>query len=286
MIFTVGVLYSAKSFLEFVRRETVSEQEFLSQFDRFEVSTSDHILEASKIGRWVRPTREGTLSITERGEEVLRANSPETALRIQLKQLIASARPPWASLIAKGRTDSRLLFPPAVLQCFEEAGLFGPPSDDLAKWWEILANVARGRAEDARAETGRIGERLSMKYERERTGRSPFWQSMEVSDAGYDLLSRVSKSDSHPLLIEVKTSTHDLDAAGFFLSRNEWNVAAASINYVVHFWILRPKPQLVLIPVQTVSKHVPRDRGAGYWKTVRIAGQSFLPQTRARAVGR
>lgn len=275
MIFAVGVLYSSRTLLEFIKTTPITPEEFLRQFGPFDVASPEHILEAAKIGRWIRALPDGRIGVTERGERILQAKTPESALCLQLKYLIASARPPWASLIAKGRSEARPLFPPAVLQCFEEAGLFGDPTDQVVEWWSILASAAIGREEETRRETGFQGERLSIEYERLRTGQTPFWQSMESSDAGYDLLSKVSPADARPLLIEVKTSLLEMDDASFFISRNEWNVAQKSENYVVYFWALRPEPRLFIIPIKKVGRHVPMDQGLGYWKQVRIPISPF-----------
>lgn len=274
MVFSVGVLYSARDFLRLIKDSPITHREFLRQFREFEAAETEGIIDAALTGHWVRLDSRGNLCPTKRGETILAASTPEEALRHQIRYLISAARPPWAEMISQGREKVRY-FPPDVQQCFTEAGLLGAPSDEIARWWNILTEAANGSGEEYRNETGRIGERLSIDYERKRTGMIPLWQSLESSFAGYDILSKISKEDSSPLMIEVKTTNEPYEDASFYLSRNEWDVAKLSTNYCVHLWVLKPDPRLIKIAVPNVGLHVPSDAGTGKWKKVQIPFASF-----------
>lgn len=275
MSFSVGVLYSARSFLQFIKKTPIKKDEFHKQFREFESAEAEGVLEAALAGQWIRIDLRGSLHPTERGEAIAAAE-PAEALRMQLKYLISSTRPPWATLLSRGRECVPYL-PADARQCFSEAGLLDLQSDEIARWWNILGEASRGIAEDFKNETGRKGERLSLDYEQRRTAFNPVWQSLESNYSGFDILSRVSKIDGTPLRIEVKTSTVPMDSAFFHLSRNEWDVAKTSANYLIHLWVLNPAPKLHVLELGKVKRHIPRDAGTGRWEEVKIP---FAPFTR------
>ncbi len=118
---------------------------------------------------------------------------------------------------------------------------------------------------------------MSFQYETKRTRRRPKWVSFESNYAGYDLASTMSAACDEVRLIEVKASKQPLEAASFFVSENEWAVAASHPeNYHFHLWILGEKPILADIPSQEVAPHIPQNRDSGLWKSVEIPFSIFF----------
>ncbi len=82
-------------------------------------------------------------------------------------------KPTWASLIPRGRRETLAYLPVDVRQCFNEAYLSSGYDEQVVAFWDRAANLSRGRTDDILLQIGREGERLSIAYETERTGRVP-----------------------------------------------------------------------------------------------------------------
>jgi len=162
-----------------------------------------------------------------------------------------------------------------------EAGLLvRPPSELVVRWWDEMSDIARGlRAADL-LETGRQGERLTLIYERSRTGMEPLWQSIQANMRGFDVLSVLAERDLTPLRIEVKASSRSINAADFTVTRNEWATATNTGHYVFHLWQVfeAAQPRLAVVPAEDLQPHVPDDVGDGRWQQVRIPFSSFREQ--------
>jgi hypothetical protein len=275
-MFSVGILYAAQEFLEFVSKSPVLDLSFPDVFSTFSVASPRAVLELSQKCEWVRLNVTGKLEITERGLQVLQGKYPEFILRIQIGHLIESYLPPWIPLLSRGRQEAQRYFPADVRQCFREANLFSEPTDEIVSWWDKYSKISRKTRRDSNLETGRRGEKLSIEHERWRTQREPFWQGLESNLAGYDVLSVVDAEDVRPLRIEVKTSNSVREVASFYLSRNEWQVATTSDNYVLHLWALQPKPFLTIISFSQLQDHVPTNQGDGMWESVSIPFSAFI----------
>lgn len=269
-MFSVGVLYSAKEFLELLTTIPNIEMDFPNLFHSFSVASSKAILEISQKCEWVRLDHLGHLVLTEKGKKIVQERKPELALRIQLGHLIESYLPTWIPVLSRGREEAKKYLPMDVVQCFSEAELFNHPNDSIIKWWDTYSKISRRIGKDNKLEIGRIGEKLSIEYERKRTKREPKWQGFETNFAGYDILSVVSESDSSPLRIEVKSSNSTLETAFFHLSENEWNVGITSENYLFHLWVFKPNPTLSILKIENVKGHVPNNNGNGHWESVMI----------------
>lgn len=270
MTLSVGVLYDAVDFLKLVRESSLTKNEFKNSFPTVRVASGQQVLDLAQRVNWIRLSEDGVLELTNSGIVIEACKSPIETLRMQLKDFVFSVRPPWASLIPKGRTETLKYLDSDVAQCFREAGLLSSIDDNVIQWWDTLAKVARGREIDTSVHLGRAGERLSLAFELERTNSTPAWQSVESNLAGYDLLSRVSQTDSSRLRIEVKASGNTVSYATLHLSRNEWNVACSEGNHVFHLWLLDPSPQLRILEQEEIGCHVPRDVGEGEWESVEI----------------
>lgn len=138
-----------------------------------------------------------------------------------------------------------------------------------------MAGLVRGIKSSVLSQTGREGERLSLAYEKDRTGIQPIWQSIESNLSGFDILSCLSDADSAPLQIEVKASENSWNYAEFHLTANEWESATLARNYRFHLWALGKNPKLAIVPVDQMEKHIPSNAGRGKWETVRIPFSVF-----------
>lgn len=271
MVFSVGILYSVQKFLRFINETEIKATEFSTAFNRYESTTSQLVLEVAEGCNWIKLDLEGNLSVTAKGNEILTQKDMLYALRVQLKHLIDIAKPSWSYLIHKGRKEAFQYFPSDVKQCFKEAELINSYNKDVIKWWDILALAVRGMQQDTLLEIGRTGEELSLEYERNRVNKEPVWQSIESNLSGFDILSVVSLEDPTPLRIEVKASTKASNSFSFYLTRNEWNVAKTSNNYLFHFWLLGKDPELYILDKNEITNHVPANQGNGSWENVKIS---------------
>lgn len=273
-MFSVGILYSAQEFLSFVQTNPNIGLGFKNMFNTFSVASPIAILDVSQKCEWIKLNVSGFLEVTEKGKLILEKDS-EAALRTQIGHLIESSTPAWIPLLSRGRSEAGKYLPLDVKQCFREAGLFESISDEIVNWWDKYSKISRKVNKDNNLEIGRKGEKLSIAYERNRTSREPIWQSIESNLSGFDILSTIDDKNTSHLRIEVKTANSDLKSAVFFLSKNEWDVAITSSNYVFHLWSLQPKPTLKVVSVNDVRGNVPDNNGDGLWQKVSIPFTAF-----------
>lgn len=225
---------------------------------------------------WIEVGPNGLLVVTARGEIAASVVSPQAGLRTMLVDFIEVEQPPWLQLVPYGRRETLLQAPPSIRQVFVEAGLAYGDDEETVRFWDGLAARARGLRDDVLTEIGRRGERLTLQHERNRTGVEPKWIAIESSSDGYDVLSRVSASDTRRMTIEVKASEQDTEYASFHLTRNEWQTAIGSMAHRFHLWALaRAKDELAVLTVEQVGAHVPEDAGAGAWETLRVPFSAF-----------
>lgn len=272
MSFSVGVLYSIQEFLTLLKTTPMKASEFLTQFPTFSVASSDSIIKTSLENGWITIDSHDRLAISRNGTEVLKVNTSEARLRVQLYQMIEKSKPSWSSLFHYGRTEASKHIPKNALQCLREASLLDSTDEEIIAWWDRLASISRGVREDYLLEIGRSGERYSIEYEVVRTGNVPSWQAIESNKSGYDLLSRFSDTDNRPLMIEVKTSSKNSSSIEFHITRNEWEVAALSrYKYLFHVWSILPSKQLFIFDVESMEAHIPNDNGFGSWESVFVS---------------
>jgi Domain of unknown function (DUF3883) len=274
MSFSVGILYSAQEFVSFIHETPVAAEEFRRHFKRFSVARPEDILEVVVKCNWADIHMDGHCRITAKGKNLL-GGAPEKVLRIQLYDVIDAEQPPWANKLQNGRNEAIRFFPDDVAQCFKEAGLLGSWSEEIINWWDRLAMAMRSRKLLINLNTGRLAESCSVKYETERTGVCPHWQSLESNFSGYDILSMVSKDDPSQRMIEVKGSTLKKKEAFCFITRNEWETAKLSKDYHFHLWCLAGPPFLIDVDKATVEQHIPVDNGEGVWETTKLYFRDF-----------
>lgn len=275
-MFSVGLLYSIHDFLKLIPAAGLTPDEFKNHFQNFKYSTSDKILDVSFRCGWSKLTQSGQIELSSRGSDIVSVDYKQ-ALLIQLEDLILHFNPVWASLLPRGRTDARNFLPPDALQCFKESGLFDDLTDDLVKFWDKLTLAYRNYSQKKLTEIGRTGEKLSFAYEKARTGVDPVWQAVESNAAGFDLLSVVSRESQTRLQIEVKSTTSSLNYGTLHITRNEWNTAVSSLNYLFHLWhIGGSENRLFEVRVEQMQEHIPSNNGDGQWETVEIPFKVFL----------
>ena len=240
--------------------------------------SGDDLLEFARYLRWIELSDTGHLALTLDGIAVSAIDDPRAAIRALLAAYIDIAQPAWVQTASAGRRELLSYAPPGVQQVFAESGMAYGYDDDVVAWWDSLATRARRVRDDALTEIGRQGERLSLEYERERTGRNPKWTAVESNLEGYDILSTLSVADARRLTIEVKTSQQPPGSAWFYLSRNEWEHAIAALHHAFHLWTLSgDMPCLAVVFVEDVAPHLPKDSGGGLWQTVRVPFRAFEP---------
>ena len=218
------------------------------------------------------------ISITPKGNSVISAfngySVSESLWQRILYDYVSLSKPAWTGLIPKGRKETFLFMTPDEQRCFIQSGLMKKPvTTQVVNWWDKLADEARGKKQDNNNETGRTGELLTLEYEKKRTGKDAEWEAIESNLAGFDIISYRDSASDERILIEVKSSTQDIDHAEMIISRNEWDTAWSACNrdrYYFYAWLITGDIRFAKIPVETMKKHIPEDAGGGKWKDITI----------------
>ena len=254
-------------------------EEFFDSLNRIPTigtASREKVLELCQAAQWIQLTDSEKLKLTADGKEIAEVTNPITSLRMQLQSIIFHTNPPWGKLAQHGRQELLKFVRPEIKQCFQEAKLSDGTEQDVVEWWDKLANASRGFRQEKLLAVGRVGERLSLNYEKERIGKEPKYVALDTAEPGYDILSVVSKDDASKLCIEVKSSEQPLNQAYFYLSRNEYDNAKLIDHYVLHLWLLNSNGnEHLIIPFDIVEKHCPSDRKDGKWQSVKIPFNSF-----------
>ena len=189
------------------------------------------------------------ISIMPKGDSIISAfngySVSEALWQRILYDYVSLSKPAWAGLIPKGRKETFLFMTPDEQRCFIQSGLMKKPvTKQVVNWWDKLADEARGKKQDNNNDTGRAGELLTLEYEKKRTGRDAEWEAIESNLAGFDVISFVDSTSDERILIEVKSSTQDINHAEMIISRNEWDTAWSACNrdrYYFYAWLLSGK---------------------------------------------
>lgn len=211
------------------------------------------------------------------GTDSLRSRSGSPLLDAA-SAVIAHERPMWRLAIPKGREWCRNAMDEDSAQFLERAGAWdASPGEEVVRWWDALAAGVRGEADTDRMETGREGERLTLRFEQSRlkamglTNLSPTWVSLEDNSLGYDILSwdRDSNAEVHALRIEAKAFRHR--PGKFFLSRHEWEVAQSfASEFRFDIWCVDALERTQL-SVDDVGAIVPIDKPGAKWQQLLVA---------------
>lgn len=277
---TAGVLHSSARLLEMLASRALSAEQLVQDFKTILVCPPHVVLNLSQRCGWIEARTDGLLLPSSRGHRLLTAQGFERRLREQMRDYVMAEKPSWGPLLPRGRRELKQYAPKDIVQVFREAGLMAmPPSDEVVRWWDEMAQFARGTAAAVYTEIGRVGERLTLQWELKRTGREPVWQSVESNLSGFDVLSIVEARRDTPLRIEVKSSLESLDYAAMYVSRNEWMTANTGPEYKFHLWCVQDSkvPKLAELSVDMVADHIPRDSGVGEWGKAAIPFHAFTP---------
>ncbi|MBV6552295.1 DUF3883 domain-containing protein [Acinetobacter soli] len=233
-------------------------------------------LDTAEALKWLKFNSEGFAEITPSGYELIKLTSYESQLRQALLDYVDIVRPPWLQNAMFGRTSVLQFAGNEIAQILVEAGLVYDSDDAVVKFWDILAAKARGQKHDYQMEIGRKGERLTIEYEKKRTGTEPKWIAIDTNLDGYDVLSILNEKKNQPLTIEVKTTTQGIDGF-FYLTRNEWEMSINSNSHCFHLWNLKieNEPFLAILTLEDLKNHVPLNCGEGIWESVKIPFSSF-----------
>jgi hypothetical protein len=271
MMFHVGVLYRIGGLLRFLHEHPISERQFYEDFSDWDGVCGQHVLKVAFDAGWVDKNPDDTLFVTPGGEELSNIGDPANRLRSEVMRLIDLLKPSWIRLAVRGRKAVETYAPPEAAQCLRESGLLTSVENSIIEWWDSLAIPDRAKNNLKLLGIGRRGEKLSTQYETMRTGHCPDWIAIDNSDAGYDILSRVSQENDSALMVEVKASEMAWEYADFYLSRNEWLVLSEAPHATLHLWSLKSEPPLMVpISMAQLRNHIPCDAGSGVWLQVRI----------------
>jgi hypothetical protein len=199
-------------------------------------------------------------------------------LRTALLDVVEATDPPWVQNARFGRRRFLQYAPVEIAQICEEAGLEDGADEGTVAFWDTLAAKARGLRDVRLNEIGREGERLSLAYETQRTGKRPKWIAIDSNEDGYDVLSHIASDDARRLCIEVKASRQGTHGA-LHLTRHEWETALSLLNFQMHLWDLsQPTPGLAVLGISDIEEHLPADNGLGAWDVAKLPFSAFQSQ--------
>jgi hypothetical protein len=278
IVLSPGYLHSSFKLLEIIARRDHKLLNLSESLGRIEILRASEVVNFALGIGWIATDELGTAKLSTSGARVYSLAITSERFRQAILDFVGVGQPAWSQLIPRGRSETLSTLSPAVWQCFAEAELIASYSDEVVRWWDALAARARGQRSEMLLEIGRRGEKLSLQYERKRTGRIPQWQSVESNLSGYDILSVVSSHDTRQLQIEVKATQADVGSSVFHLTRNEWDTGLLADQYVYHLWAANQEPPaLAVLDKSDLARHVPTDEGAGLWELVEIPFAIFEP---------
>ncbi len=272
-----GVAHGCFNLLRIVGEHRLPLSRVSSEVPRFESLKTEDLLELCQRLNWIRANDAGEAALAPAGDRMLAIGSERERLRQALIDYVEIERPDWLQLSIDGRSRCMKFGPTGVMQTISEAYLADGYDPDVVVFWDLLAAIARGQRSAAVSAIGRRGERLTLDFERRRTGKDPVWRSIESNSDGYDVLSVVSRQELARMQIEVKAST--MGIRGFMhLTRNEWDQTELMPRHTLHLWDIRDdaNPKLAIVPRADLAAHVPADTGAGRWKEVEVSFAAFV----------
>lgn len=141
--------------------------------------------------------------------------------------------PAWSRKMIQGRFEALQAMPDDARQCFADCNHTAATDDQTVEWWDRATASLRSERSRVLNIIGRKAEKLSLLFEKRRTGKDPIWQGLETAVSVFDVLSVVDATSAKKPKIEVKGSGMGKNEASFFVMRNEWNTATRSA--VFHF---------------------------------------------------
>lgn len=274
---SINVLSAVRLLLKNAELLSLSSEEDLWTINTSQINTSWLIDIIRRCG-WMSENERKELNVSDRGHMVITGDeaSEDAAFRIMLSDYIITFCPAWCYRIPYGRYEAALMMSKDERACFLEAGLLSEaPDDSIVKWWDSLSAIIRKNQDEKKNNCGRIGEKLTLRYEKKRTGIDPKWMSLDSNLLGYDVLSQISTQNPEKLLIETKTSDMSMDTAYCHISINEWKTATMTKNYMFYFWIVGASNMLAKVNVQQLNPYIPTNNLSGEWESVKIPFNCF-----------
>ena len=271
-----GVAYGCFNLMRIVNEHRLSLSRVSSEVPRFESLRTADLLELCQRLNWIGANDAGEAALTLAGNHLLSIDSERQRLRQALIHYVQVERPDWLQLSIDGRLRCMKFGPSGIVQTISEAYLAEGYEPDVIAFWDLLAAIARGQRSAALSAIGRRGERLTLSFEKRRTGREPAWRSIESNSDGYDVLSVTSSADLTRVQIEVKVSTMGIRGS-LHLTRNEWDQTELMAQHTLHLWDLRDdaSPRLAIVRRAKVHAHIPVDQVSGRWTDVEIPFSAF-----------
>ena len=281
--FSPGFLYSAFKLLSILSAERYDLHALASALPRIEIRPAIDVVNFSIRLGWVMMDEAGYAVLSESAKSIIESKDHPSRMRLAIKDHINVDRPAWAQLIPRGRSETLSVLSPEVRQCFFEAGLETDFNDTTVEWWDRFADIARGKKARRQTSIGRAGERLTIEFETRRTGEKPLWQAVETNLAGYDVLSRLGKSDDDRLMIEVKTTSTSIEFGRFHVTRHEWETCRLAGQYQFYLWVIgEGEPLLARLVPDQIGDHLPADNGDGKWESTVVPFLVFQDLFRAQ----
>lgn len=278
---SVNVLYSVLSILKVVKEKKYDDYDQLCNLSLSSSISAENILSLCRTCCWISIGEDKRVVLSSNIYILLDSFSygdlTPTVVRTLIYDYAFYCKPTWLSLISRGRREAYVYMPDDVKICFDIAGVMEDvPGEQVVAWWDQLANLSRSQQDQQKNDIGRLGERLTLKYEFYRTNKQPKWTAIESNLSGYDILSQVDANNTEKILIEVKTSQRDMENATFFVSKNEWGFARTAKHYFFYLWLIKGNnKQLAIVPVGLVEKHIPINNNEGAWQSVEIKYSAF-----------
>ncbi len=199
--------------------------------------------------------------------------------RTCIRGVVLSRFPVWVKTMRYGRQNLAAKLRDSdrdSLSVFEGSGLLAtPPSPDVVKWWDLVANEVKLAVDLEFMEQARDAELRTIEYERARLKKlgveaEPEWKGFDDNTAGYDVLSYEPGQPLINKLIEVKSTR--ATPIKFKLTRNEWrNALKYKDSYFFYIWDVRKDPPVLHVrTVAQVEPHIPTDNAKGEWANVDI----------------
>lgn len=276
ILLSPGIAQGCFELLETAARHALAVSSITTSFPRLGSVESKVVLSTAQSMNWISADETGAALVTPMGARLLGIEAYRMRLRQSLLDYVELAAPPWVEQASFGRRKVINFAPPSIQQMLSEAGLSDGSDDDVVEFWDAMAARARGQRDGHLTSIGRTGERLTLSYEEQRTGRRPKWVAIDSNDKGYDVLSVVSSENPGPYSIEVKTSSIGLKGS-IHITRNEWERACESESHAFHLWDVSgsDKASLAIISLEQMVSHVPNNSGQGSWESVEIPIMAF-----------
>ncbi len=276
---SMNVVSSAIRLLKYINDGLVKSNDEIESLYTIGDIDVDDLLEMIEKCILVEP-QDSSKQITNSGKYIVNESDNKNtgnAIRMFLERYVVQVAPAWSRRIPFGRNEAFLFMTKDEQACFYEASLMNKsPAEDEIIWWDRIAAQIRNEKEEAKLNTGRIGERLTIQYEIMRTGVRPEWKAIDTNMAGYDVMSVVSRDVRAPLLIEVKSSQENLTGAFCHITSHEWNVSNLSASYLFYFWsINNNKTKIAILNHDDIAPHIPENHMNGEWESVKIPFYAF-----------